>query len=197
MKNLFSIIKIVFLLFLSVNLHAYVQYRNTRMSLFFNDKNDTIVINGEINFFLNGSKSGFVQVAFITLDKVYFSNVTTEDGKYQIKVPFEKVFKKNAIFINYSSAFYLFKSDYQTIETSFSKTKRLEVGVDDLLKISHINPSEHDLVYIDGKQVYISPRNQFDLKKPFMQYVIKDREIIKNLCGETSKKRLILYFLYK
>ena len=197
MKKTFNIVKIIFLLFLSKNLYANEQYHNDSKPLYFTVKSDTIVINGKIKYFLNGWKSVGAEVAFINLDKVYFSNRTNESGEYQIRVPSEKVFNKNVISINYSSSFYLFKSDYHIIETRFSTTKRLEVGVDNLSKISYINPNVNDLIYIEGKQVYISSLNEFDPKGKFMQYVIKDSEIIKNLCGETSKKRLILYFLYK
>jgi hypothetical protein len=197
MKKIFNIIKIVFLLFISKNLYANVQYCNTNESLFLIEKNDTIVIKGKIKYFFNGWKSFGAEVAFITLDKVYFSNRTSKNGKYQIKVPSEKVFKKNIIFIDYSSSFYLFKRDYHIIETRFSTTKSLEAGKDNLSKFLFINPNENDLIYIEGKQVDISSLNEFDPKGKFMQYVIEDREIIQNLCGETSKKRLILYFLWE
>ncbi|AWG22099.1 hypothetical protein FFWV33_11550 [Flavobacterium faecale] len=196
MKKIFNNLKIVFLFFLSVNLYANVQNRNTTESPFSIENKDTIVIKGKINYFFNGGKASGAQVAFITLDKVYFSNRTTKNGRYQIKVPSEKVFKKNVIFINYSSNFYLFKFDYHIIGSRFSKTKRLEVGVDNVSKFSRVNPNEDDLVYVEGKQKNISSLYQFDLENKHMQYVIEDREIIKNLCGETSKKRLILYFLW-
>lgn len=196
MKKILYILQILFLLFVSKDIYANVQYNNTRGSLFFIDKIDSIVIKGKINYFFNGWKVQGAQVAFVTLDKVYFSNRTEKNGKYQIKVPSEKVFKKNVISINYSSSFYLFKRDYHFIETRFSTTKRLTVGVDNLSKILYIDPNENDLIYIEGKQVYISSLNKFNLKEKYMQYVIEDPEIIKNFCGETSKKRLILYFLW-
>ena len=166
MKKTFNIVKIIFLLFLSKNLYANEQYHNDSKPLYFTVKSDTIVINGKIKYFLNGWKSFGAEVAFITLDKVYFSNRTNESGEYQIRVPSEKVFNKNVISINYSSSFYLFKSDYHIIETRFSTTKRLEVGVDNLSKISYINPNVNDLIYIEGKQVYISSLNEFDPKEP-------------------------------
>ncbi len=171
-----------------------MHYRNITESPFSIENKDTIVIKGKINFFMDGLEREGALVAFITLDRVYFSNRTTENGKYQIKVPSEKVFKKNIIFINYSSTFYQFKLDHHIIGTRFSKTKRLEFDNRDV--ILDINPNEDDLVYVEGKQEHISSLDQFDLKKNYMQYVIEDREIIKNLCGETSKKRLILYFLW-
>lgn len=194
MKKVFNIVKIVSLFFLSINLYANIEYPKTKESLFLKKENDSIVIKGRINFSINDYTPNEVYVFFITLDKVFLSNETTLDGKYRIKVPSEKVFKKNVICVSYFTPFYLLKPDYYIVGTSFSHTKRCELSSDRLMEILYVRPNEDDLVYVEGKVVYFSTDNKFDCKKYPRQFVIDDRKVIKTLCGDTDKKRLILFF---
>ena len=187
-----NILKIVILLLLSINLSANVIYSETMEHRFFLIENDSIVFNGQIKYFVNGEKSKGVQVVFITLDKVYFSNKTSKNGKYQIKIPSEKVLQENVIQVDYPYPCYPFLSNYHIVNTSFSETKRCELLRNRLWAKIPTYPNEDDIVYIEGKEIPFNLNNEFN-KYP-VQYVIEDNEVIKTLCGETKKKRLILYY---
>ena len=187
-----NIIKIVILILLSINLSANVIHCETKEHRFLHNENDSIVFNGEIKYFLNGEKSKGVRVVFITLDKVYFSNKTSKNGKYQIKIPSEKVLKDNVILVEYPHTCFPFLSNYHIVNTNFSETKRCELLRNTLWAKLPTYPNEDDIVYVDGKEVIFNPNNEFN--KYTIQYVIEDKNIIKTLLGITNNKRLILYY---
>ena len=187
-----NILKIVILLLLGINLSANVIYSEKKNIVFLHNENDSIVFNGKIKYFLNGEKSKGVQVVFITLDKVYFSNKTSKNGKYQIKIPYEKVLQDNVILEEYPHTCFPFQHNYHIVNTSFSETKRCELLRNTLWSKLPTYPNENDIVYVDGKEIIFNPNNEFN--KYQVQYVIEDKEVIKTLCGETKKKRLILYY---
>ena len=187
-----NILKIVILLLLSINLSANVIYSKTTEHSILYDENDSIVFNGKIKYFLNGDKSKGVQVVFITLDKVYFSNKTSKNGKYQIKIPYEKVLQDNVILVEYPHTCFPFQHNYHIVNTSFSETKRCELLRNTLWSKLPTYPNENDIVYVDGKEIIFNPNNDFN-KYP-IQYVIEDKMIIKNICGRNYNNRLILYY---
>ncbi|HAH53769.1 MAG TPA: hypothetical protein DCM02_00375 [Flavobacterium sp.] len=187
-----NILKIVILLLLSINLSANVVCSETIKHRFLHIENDSIVFSGEIKYFVDGEKSKGVQVVFITLDKVYFSNKTSKNGKYQIKIPSEKVLQENVILVEYPHPCFPFLSNYHIVNTNFSETKRCELLPNTLWNKKPTYTNGDDIVYVDGNEVPFNINNEFN-KYP-VQYVIEDEKIIKILCGETKKKRLILYY---